>query len=85
MEALQLIGRHLGMWNDKIKVGGDAENPLFALIQEAHSTPPIVRGDPERRKKPDVQDVEPRAAKGTAPGAVLQRKTCPQPTGWRPA
>lgn len=32
--ALTQIGRHLGMFNDKIKVGGDAENPLRLLLDE---------------------------------------------------
>lgn len=28
MKALELLGRHLGMWNDKVKVSGDADAPL---------------------------------------------------------
>jgi phage terminase small subunit len=27
-KSLELIGRHLGMFNDKLKIAGDAENPL---------------------------------------------------------
>lgn len=57
---LQMVGRHLGMWNDKIGVEV-TENPLMALIQQiqqSHSTLPIVHDDPERRKAPDVQDVQ---------------------------
>jgi phage terminase small subunit len=70
---LQLVGRHLGMWNDKLKVT-DETNPLMALIQQiqaSHSTVPIVHDDPEL-----VQDVTPKAKSGagskapTAPGAV---------------
>lgn len=48
-EALQLIGRHLGMWSDKAKPA-ETENPLHALlreIQESHSTLPIITDDPE--------------------------------------
>lgn len=32
--ALVDIGRHLGMWNDKLTLKGDAENPLTILIQQ---------------------------------------------------
>lgn len=32
--VLTLLMRHLGMLNDKIKVQGDAENPLMLLIKE---------------------------------------------------
>ena len=32
--ALTQLGRHLGMFNDKLKVGGDAENPLRLLLDE---------------------------------------------------
>lgn len=27
-KALELVGRHLGLWNDKLKLQGDAENPV---------------------------------------------------------
>jgi phage terminase small subunit len=72
---LQLVGRHLGMWNDKLKVT-DETNPLMALIQQiqaSHSTVPIVRDDPEL-----VQDVTSRPVRG-APGAP-NKKT---PSKWR--
>lgn len=32
--ALQNIARHLGMFNDKLQLQGDKENPVFALISE---------------------------------------------------
>lgn len=31
--ALEKIGRHLGMWNDRPKIGGDVDNPLTFLIK----------------------------------------------------
>lgn len=85
VEALQLIGRHLGMWNDKIKLG-DTENPLYALIQEIqqqHSTVAIVADDPERRVPGNqVQDVVAKAPKSDAPGASSQRKPG-KTAGWK--
>lgn len=33
VQALELIGRHLGMWNDKVKLQGDAENPIAMFYQ----------------------------------------------------
>ncbi len=32
--ALQLLGRHLGLFNDKLALKGDRENPLTSLIKE---------------------------------------------------
>lgn len=32
--ALQSIARHLGMFNDKLQLQGDKENPLFTLISD---------------------------------------------------
>ncbi|WP_374250360.1 terminase small subunit [Xanthobacter sp.] len=32
--ALVDIGRHLGMWNDKVTLQGDADNPLVLLVQQ---------------------------------------------------
>lgn len=32
--ALQSIARHLGMFNDKLQLQGDKENPLFAMIAD---------------------------------------------------
>jgi hypothetical protein len=66
---MQMVGRHLGMWNDKVQA--PEENPLMALIkqiQQEHSTLPIVHDDPER-KRPDIEDVQVKPQK-TAPGAV---------------
>lgn len=36
--ALQLLMRHAGMLNDKIKLQGDPENPLVALIKQVSGT-----------------------------------------------
>jgi phage terminase small subunit len=84
-DALQLIGRHLGMWNDKIKVESPEANPLMALlqqIQEAHSTLPIVHDDPELRGRPGVvDDVVAKPRKTEEPGSSPQRK----PSKWRAA
>lgn len=85
-EALQLIGRHLGMWNDKVKPP-EEENPLTALIkqiQQEHSTLPIVHDDPERLPRGDVQDVQAKPAKPPDPGSGSQRKAA-KTSRWRAA
>jgi phage terminase small subunit len=33
LAALEKLGRHLGLWNDKLTLQGNAENPLVSLIQ----------------------------------------------------
>ncbi|MCB4769646.1 terminase small subunit [Ancylobacter sp. Lp-2] len=33
-KAMEMVARHLGMFNDKLKVQGDTENPLTVLIRE---------------------------------------------------
>lgn len=33
MKALEMVGRHLGMFSDKLTIKGDAENPLHLLFQ----------------------------------------------------
>ncbi|MBB3773863.1 phage terminase small subunit, partial [Angulomicrobium tetraedrale] len=33
-KALEMVARHLGMFNDKLKLQGDAENPLTVLLRE---------------------------------------------------
>ena len=38
LRALELIGKHLGMFSDRIKVSGDAENPLSVLIRKVQGT-----------------------------------------------
>jgi phage terminase small subunit len=34
LAALQMVGRHLGMFNDKLMLQGDKENPLTLLLQQ---------------------------------------------------
>lgn len=34
VQALTQVGRHLGMFNDKLNVGGQADNPLKLLLSE---------------------------------------------------
>lgn len=36
--ALELLMRHLGLLNDKLKLGGDPENPLTMLLQQVEGT-----------------------------------------------
>ncbi|MFG1206907.1 terminase small subunit [Xanthobacter flavus] len=36
--ALVDIGRHLGMWNDKLTLKGDAENPMTVFIKQMQGT-----------------------------------------------
>ena len=33
-KALEMVARHLGMFNDKLKLQGDAENPLTVLLRQ---------------------------------------------------
>jgi phage terminase small subunit len=42
--ALDKLARHLGMFNDKIKISGDAENPLMMLIMkiQGSSIKPVI-------------------------------------------
>lgn len=43
--ALELLARHMGMLNDKMKVQGDADNPLRILHQQISGTALRPRGD----------------------------------------
>lgn len=47
-KALELLGRHLAMWNDKIKHQGDAENPIQMLLGQlgSKSALPVVNAPP---------------------------------------
>lgn len=49
LKALDNVARHLGMFNDKLTLKGDAENPLALLIQQmgASSLPVVQENDPE--------------------------------------
>ena len=51
--ALDKLARHLGMFNDKIKLVGDKDNPLLLLIQ-AHSR----LGDQARPAKASVDEYD---------------------------
>ena len=44
--ALDKLARHLGMFNDKIKLVGDKDNPLMLLIQRIQGR----RSSPFRRR-----------------------------------
>jgi hypothetical protein len=73
------------MWNDKIKIGGDAENPLLVLIpqvQASHSTIPIVHDDPELKPRGEVPHVEAKPAKPTATVAVLPSNPLISAVAW---
>lgn len=44
--ALELLMRHMGMLNDKVKLQGDAENPLTMLLKQVSGTSlPVVKDD----------------------------------------
>ena len=46
--ALELLMRHMGMLNDKVKLQGDAENPLTVLLRQVSGTSlPVVKEDDE--------------------------------------
>lgn len=46
--ALELLMRHMGMLNDKVKLQGDAENPLTVLLRQVNGTSlPVVKEDDE--------------------------------------
>lgn len=34
LRGYDLLGRHLGLWNDKLKLQGDSDNPLTVLMQQ---------------------------------------------------
>lgn len=47
--ALELLMRHMGMLNDKLKLQGDAENPLTLLLKQVSGTSlPVVKDDDEQ-------------------------------------
>jgi hypothetical protein len=46
--ALELLMRHMGMFNDKLKLAGEAENPLTLLIKQIQgSALPVVANPPD--------------------------------------
>jgi len=47
-KALENVARHLGMFNDKVRLQGDAENPLSLLIKQIQgSAMPVVANPPD--------------------------------------
>lgn len=69
VEALIQVGRHLGMWNEKLLIPPESTNPLAELLrtiqQSNASSLPLVADDPDLRGHPappdrteGVQDVE---------------------------
>lgn len=38
LKGAELLGRHLGTWNDKLKLQGDADNPLVGFFAELQGT-----------------------------------------------
>ncbi len=46
MKALENVARHLGMFNDKLTLKGDAENPLKMLIERIQGSAirPVIEG-----------------------------------------
>jgi phage terminase small subunit len=48
LRALEMLGRHLGMFNDKLKISGDVENPLLVMIQringQGSAIHPVIEG-----------------------------------------
>ena len=38
ISALEKLGRHLGMFNDKLQLKGDQENPIAILVQQLQGT-----------------------------------------------
>ncbi len=46
-KAMENVARHLGMFNDKLKLSGDAENPLSLLIKQIRGNAlPVVSNPP---------------------------------------
>ena len=46
-KAMENVARHLGMFNDKLTLKGEAENPLTLLIREIQGNAmPVVQNPP---------------------------------------
>lgn len=52
MKALELLGRHLGMFNDKLQLKGDSKNPLMVLIEQVQGSAFKPVGKPVDGVKP---------------------------------
>jgi phage terminase small subunit len=48
LRALELLGKHLSMWVERVKVGGDRENPIDLLIRQVQGRVlrPVAQPDP---------------------------------------
>lgn len=46
-KALENVARHLGMFNDKLTLKGDAENPLTMLLQQVSGTSLKIQAEPK--------------------------------------
>ncbi len=42
VQALELVGRHLGMFNDKLKLQGDKDHPLMMLYEQIKGNRPNI-------------------------------------------
>lgn len=42
VQAIELVGRHLSMWNDKVKLLGDKDNPLTILYEQIKGNRPTI-------------------------------------------
>lgn len=48
IRALELIGKHVGLFDQKVTIGGDADNPLTLLIKAVQGSsfnPVVIKGD----------------------------------------
>lgn len=54
IRALELLGRHLGMFNDRLTLKGAPENPLLTLIQhiQGNTVPVVTDAEIQARIKP---------------------------------
>jgi phage terminase small subunit len=58
IRALELLGKHLALWVERVKVGGDAENPIAVLIQQVQGNMfrPVAQPDPRLIDHDDFQN-----------------------------
>lgn len=58
VQAVEMIGRHLGMWNDKLKLQGDKENPLTVLYEQIKGNRPTIAPSIGNQSLPMNEDDE---------------------------